>query len=143
MLDIIQQKPFLVAILAGLFAQSVKVVSFLFVEKRVNYRRFVQTDGMPNMHSTAFSALAIAVGMKAGFDSLEFAFSLCLTAIILVDTMNVKNAASRQAEAIWLLLERLRKDNPRARAENTGLSYTPLDVFSGVVVGVIFAFVLY
>ena len=143
MLDIIQEKPFLVAILAGLFAQMVKVLSFLLIEKRVNYRRFVETDGMPNMHSTTFSALAIAVGMKAGFESLEFAFALCIAAIILVDTMNVKSAASRQAEVIWMLMQRVRKDGPRVRVANTGLSYTPLDVFSGVVLGVVFAFVLY
>ncbi len=129
--------------MAGIFAQLVKVLSFLLIEKRVEYRRFVQTDGLPNMHSTAFSALAIAVGMKTGFDSLEFSFALCLTAVILVDTLNVKNAASRQAEVIWLLMDRLRKDGPRARADNSGLSYTPLDVFTGVVLGIVFAFVLY
>jgi acid phosphatase family membrane protein YuiD len=143
MLDIIQEKPFMVAILAGICAQTIKVISFLLIEKRVEYKRFVQTDGMPNMHSTAFSALAIAVGMRTGFGSLEFAISLCLAAIILVDTMNVKSAASKQAEVIWLLMDRLRKDNPRARAENSGLSYTPLDVFSGVILGVVLAFVLY
>jgi hypothetical protein len=42
-----------------------------------------------------------------------------------------------------MLMERLRKDGPRVRAGNTGLSYTPLDVFSGVILGVVFAFVLY
>ncbi|UCG53650.1 MAG: divergent PAP2 family protein [Candidatus Latescibacterota bacterium] len=143
MLDIIRDKPFLVAILAGGFAQFVKVISFLIAEKRVNYKRLVQTDGTPNMHSTTFSALAIAVGIKAGFGSLTFAFAVCLAAIILVDTMNVKNATSRQAEAIWLLMERLRKDKPTTTAANTGLSYTPLDVFTGVILGVVFAFLIY
>ncbi|MEJ2721102.1 MAG: divergent PAP2 family protein [bacterium] len=143
MLDIIREKPFLVAILAGVCAQLIKVLSFLLIEKRVEYRRFVQTDGMPNMHSTAFSALAIAVGREAGFGSIEFSFAVCMTAVILVDTLNVKNATSRQAEVIWLLMNRVRKERPWARANNTGLSYTPLDVFSGVVLGVVFAFVLY
>jgi hypothetical protein len=40
-------------------------------------------------------------------------------------------------------MQRLRKDAPGAKTNNTGLSYTPLDVFSGVVLGVVFAFVLY
>ncbi|MBP2681144.1 MAG: Divergent family protein, partial [Candidatus Krumholzibacteriota bacterium] len=95
MFDAIREMPFVVAILAGILAQVAKVVSFLLVEKRVDYRRFVETDGMPNMNSTTFSALTIAVGLTAGFDSVVFGLALCLTSIVLVDTMNVRNAHSR------------------------------------------------
>lgn len=140
MLDTIRQMPFIIAIAAGVIAQAVKVVSFLIVEKRVNYRRFVQADGAPNLHSTTFSALTIAIGRTAGFDSVVFGLALCMTSIILVDTMNVKNAASRQAEAVELLMSRL-----RGRAVKTirGNSYTPIDVFSGVVLGGIFCMIVY
>jgi acid phosphatase family membrane protein YuiD len=143
MLDFIRERAFVVAILAGLLAQSIKVVTFLIVEKSVNYRRFVQSDGIPNLHATAFSALAVAVGMNAGFDSLIFAFSVCLASIILVDTMNVKNAASRQAEAVWLLMDHLRRDKTGMSAGNRGNSYTPVDVSLGVFLGIVFALLLY
>lgn len=135
MVEVFQNKLFLVAILAGACAQFLKVLSFLVLEKKVNYKRFVQTDGSPNMHSSAFSALTVAVGMREGFDSMLFAFGLCLTAIIVVDTMNVKNATSRQAEAVLQILDRLRK-RPSTPGRNANLSYTPVDVFSGMVVGV-------
>ncbi len=84
------------------------------------------------------TALTIAVGMAEGFDSVVFGLALCLTSIILVDTMNVKNARSRQAEAVALLLERLRghRSMDGTRRKN---SYTPVDVFSGVILGVVFA----
>jgi hypothetical protein len=142
MFDLIRDMPFVVAILAGVFAQIVKVVSFLVMEKRVDYRRFVETDGMPNMHGTTFSALTIAVGLTAGFGSVVFGLVLCLTSIVLVDTMNVKNAQSRQAEAVALLVERLR-GRRWAAGERRRNSYTPLDVFSGVVLGVVFALLFY
>jgi len=131
----LQTKPFLVAILAGLIAQTLKGISFLIVERRVNYRRFVQTDGSPNMHSAAMSALTVAVGLKAGFDSLVFTLALCLLAIVMVDTWNVKRAASRHAELIVLILARLRHDEAWARRRKA-LSYTPIDVLSGLVLGV-------
>lgn len=135
MVELLQSKPFLIAITAGAGAQFLKVLSFLALEKRVNYRRFVQADGAPNMHSAAFSALTVAIGMREGYDSLVFAFAVCLTAIILVDTMNVKNATSRQAEAVLLLLDRLRKKtNPNP--DQKRLSYTPMDVLSGIGVGI-------
>lgn len=92
------------------------------------------------MHSTTFSALSVAVGLKDGFDSLPFALAICLTAIILVDTMNVKNATSRQAKAVMLLLGRLRKRQMRSGLPSYHrLSFTPFDVFAGAVFGVIFA----
>jgi acid phosphatase family membrane protein YuiD len=142
-IDALRDKPFLIAIIAGAIAQGLKVISFLIAEKRVNFRRFLQADGLPNMHSAAFSALAVAVGTKDGYNSIPFAFALCLVAIILVDTMNVKNATSRQAEAILLIMERLRGKSP-ADSEHLlqGLSYTPLDVFSGVVVGTVTALLI-
>lgn len=140
MLELIRPMPFIVAIAAGMVAQAVKVVSFIVVEKRVNYKRFVQADGTPNLHGTTFSALTVAVGMSAGFDSLVFGLALCITSIILVDTMNVKNATSRQAEAVDQLMERLRGRGPGAPRGN---SYTPIDVFSGVVLGGTFAFFVY
>ncbi|MFQ5512294.1 MAG: divergent PAP2 family protein [Candidatus Krumholzibacteriia bacterium] len=141
MLELIRSQPFLVAITAGACAQFLKVLSFLMLEKRVNYKRFVQTDGAPNMHSAAFSALTAAVGMGEGVDSLAFAFAVCVTAIILVDTMNVKNATSRQKEAVLLLLDRLRK-RPDPNPDQKRLSYTPLDVLSGMVMGVTLAFLI-
>jgi acid phosphatase family membrane protein YuiD len=142
MLDLIPDKPFLVAIMAGACAQLIKVLSFLALERRVNYRRFVQTDGAPNMHSTAFTALTYAVGFQDGTGSLTFAFAVCLTAIILVDTMNVKTAASRQAEAIDLLLNRMRHRQASAQGTKKALSYRPIDVFSGVLLGILVAAVL-
>ena len=143
MLDLIRERAFVVAILAGLLAQSIKVITFLIVEKRVNYRRFVQSDGIPNLHATAFSALSVAVGMNAGFGSLVFAFSVCLVSIILVDTMNVKTAATKQAETVWLLMERLRRDKTGMPGGNRGNSYTPVDVSLGVFLGIAFALLLY
>ncbi|MDH3217485.1 MAG: divergent PAP2 family protein [Candidatus Krumholzibacteria bacterium] len=139
MLETIRNQPFLVAILAGTTAQLLKVISFLMLEKRVNYRRFVQTDGSPNMHSAAFSALALAIGLRDGFGTMAFALAVCVMAIIVVDTMNVKNATSRQAEAILQIMDRLRKKTPARGARKAGLSYTPLDVFTGLVVGIAFA----
>jgi acid phosphatase family membrane protein YuiD len=136
MLELIRSQAFLVAFLAGACAQLLKVLSFLIIEKKVNLRRFVQTDGSPNMHSAAFAALSTAVGLQAGFGSMVFAFAICLTAVIIVDTMNVKNATSRQAQAIIHITDRVLKRTTTHRLGRSQHSYTPMDVFTGVAVGV-------
>jgi acid phosphatase family membrane protein YuiD len=142
MLGVLNDKPFLVALIAGTSAQLLKVITFMVAERRVNYRRFVQPQGAPNMHGAAFAALAVAVGRLDGFGSLTFALAVCLTAVIIVDTMNVKNATSRQAEAVFMILDRVRNRAPSPDDRTPRVSYTPVDVFSGVVLGVIVAMVL-
>lgn len=137
MTEILSSKPFLVAFLAAVTAQAIKVVSFIIVEKRVDYKRFVQPDGSPNMHSAAFSALTISVGLTEGFGSIEFALATCVTAMVTVDTWNVKGAASRQAEIAWLLLERMREKHGGLERSRKALSYTHLDVFSGTALGIV------
>jgi len=136
-------KPFLVAIGAGAAAQLIKVLSFILIEKKVNYRRFVQADGSPNMHAAAMTALSVAVGVKDGFDSIVFVLALCITIIVCIDTLNVKNAASKQGEMIQMLVERLRrKKGSQLKKRRQPLSYRPIDIFSGVALGVAFAFIV-
>jgi acid phosphatase family membrane protein YuiD len=118
-----------------LSAQAVKVLSFLLLEKRINFRRFVETDGAPNMHSAAFAAMSIGVGQLAGVRSLEFAVTACFTALVTVDMWNVKRAASRQAEVVDLLLSRMRPQGPVPARRP--LSYSVIDVLTGTVLGVV------
>jgi len=139
LLEIIRSKPFLVAVVAGLAAQTLKVVTFLILEKRVNYKRFVETDGTPNMHSAAFAALAVYVGSVEGFDSIIFALSLCMLAMTSVDTWNVKRAHFRHQELVEMILDRISRrpdDFPRSRK---ALSFTPVDVLAGTLLGTIVA----
>lgn len=135
-------KPYLVAILAGAVAQTVKVLSFLVVEKKVNYKRFVQTDGSPNMHSAAMSALALYVGFIDGFGSIVFTLTLCLAIMVMVDTWNVKQAHSQQQEVMLLLIDRWSTKHSSWGRSRKALSFTPVDVLSGAVLGVVVALLL-
>jgi len=140
--DFFITKPYLVAILAGMTAQAVKVLSFLVVEKRVNYKRFVQTDGSPNMHSATMSALALTVGFHDGFDSLVFTLALCLAIMVMVDTWNVKQAYSKQQEVLLLLIDRWSSRHTAWARSRKALSYTPVDVLSGAALGAVITLLL-
>jgi acid phosphatase family membrane protein YuiD len=140
--DFFVTKPYLVAILAGLAAQAVKVLSFLVVEKKVNYKRFVQTDGSPNMHSAAMSALALYVGFIDGFGSVTFTLTLCLAIMVMVDTWNVKQAHSQQQEVMLLLIDRWSTKHSSWARSRKALSYTPVDVLSGAALGVLITLLL-
>jgi acid phosphatase family membrane protein YuiD len=142
MIDVIRDKPFLIAILAGIIAQALKVAAFIIIEKRVNYKRFVQPDGSPNLHAATMTALTLAVGVKDGFLSPVFSISLCLSILIFTNIMHLKHAASKQAEVVFVIMERLRKVPKVAYNGNAGLLYRPIDVFTGIVVGVLFTIII-
>jgi acid phosphatase family membrane protein YuiD len=132
--DFIIAKPLLLGITAGISAQAIKVMSFLLLEKRINFRRFAETDGAPNMHSAAFAALSVGVALQSGTGSLEFAVTACFSALVTVDMWNVKRAASLQAEVVDLLLARVRPQGPVPTRRP--LSYSVIDVLTGTVLGI-------
>jgi uncharacterized protein len=133
-------RPLVVGVAAGAVAQAVKLASFLLLEKRINFRRLVESDGAPNMHGAVFAGLSTAVAQQDGLSSLLFAVAGCFGALVTVDLWNVKRAASRQAQVVDLLLNRLR---PRGVAGGRRpLSFTVLDVLAGTALGVAMAFVI-
>lgn len=133
-------RPVVVGVVAGLAAQTLKLFSFLILEKRINFRRLVETDGAPNMHSAAFAGLTTAIAQNDGLGSLEFALAASLTTLITVDIWNVKHAASRQADVVDSIVRRLRPD--LAGAERRSLSYTVFDVLAGTGLGVALAWII-
>ena len=136
-MESILAKSFVVALLAGIAAQAIKVISFLIVEKRVNYKRFVQPDGSPNMHSATMTALSAHVGFLEGFASIEFGLAVCLTVMVAVDTWNVKGAHSRHREFLMIILDRLSTKRGGLERSRRALSYTPVDVFTGAALGIV------
>jgi acid phosphatase family membrane protein YuiD len=140
MLDSPIARPLVVGIVAGLAAQTLKLFSFLILEKRINFRRLVETDGAPNMHSAAFAGLTTAIAQSDGLASMEFALAASLTTLITVDIWNVKHAASRQADVVDSIVRRLKPD--LAGAERRSLSYTVFDVLAGTGVGVALAWII-
>jgi hypothetical protein len=137
MLENTLARPLIVGVVAGLVAQAFKLVSFAILEKRVNFRRLVETDGAPNMHSAAFAGLSAAIAQREGLDSLEFALAASLTALVTVDIWNVKHAASRQADVVDLIVQKLRGNQPSE--DRRRLSYTVLDALAGTGLGVALA----
>ncbi len=140
-LDATLARPLVVGIVAGLAAQTFKLFSFLVLEKRINFRRLVETDGAPNMHSAAFAGLTTAIAQRNGLESLEFALAAGLTALVTVDIWNVKHAASRQADVVNSIVRRVKPDL-LGGADRRSLSYTVFDVLAGTGVGVALAWVI-
>jgi hypothetical protein len=126
--------------LSGIFIQVVKVILSLFIERRVNFRRLIETGGMPSSHSASVSALSTLVGLRAGFDSLLFAVTTFFSLIVMYDAAGLRRAAGKQARALNLIIEdlQLHRQVEDARFREL-LGHTPLEVLMGALFGIAFA----
>lgn len=134
--QLLNNKPVWVAVFAWAVAQGLKILITLFEEKRLDITRAYGAGGMPSSHSALVTALAIGLGKKYGFDSGSFAVCAVMGMIVMYDAAGVRRAAGMQAEAINFLFHH----NGMKREEQLKvlLGHTPLQVFMGALLGILF-----
>ena len=140
---ILYREIFLVPIICGILIQCVKLLIYLIVVKKISITRFIQTDGMPNLHSAVFSSLSAAVGIKYGFSSILFSLITVYSVIVIHDTMRLKGEKGKQVHVLNRIITSI--DTYKDIAEDSKLrvlQFRPLDVLTGTVLGVIGAFAL-
>ena len=133
----------LVPVICGFLIQVIKVVLYSIVRKRVALYKFVQADGLPNLHSAVFASLSTSMGIKYGFSSILFSFVASLSVIVIHDTLRLKGEKGKQVG----ILNRIISSDASYRdiadeGELRVLRFTPLDVLSGTLLGAFGAFAL-
>ncbi len=136
----LSRNPLYIAVLCGFLVQALKFVTSSFREKRFNFRRLVETGGMPSSHSAGVAALSTAVGLRAGFGSVLFAVTVYFSLIVMYDAAGLRRAAGRQATLLNRLIDsHYRHDKHLVEMKLLELlGHTPLEVLAGAVVGVLF-----
>ena len=133
-------------LLAAFIAQFLKVVIYLCTHKKINFKIFTTTGGMPSSHSATVCALATAACIQYGAASFEFAISLILALIVMYDAMGVRREAGIQAKMINEMIEmfaEMGKDNlsPDEKLKEF-VGHTPLQVMAGAILGILIAFAI-
>jgi len=126
----------LVALFACLIAQIIKAVVELLKNGKINVRYLISTGGMPSSHSALVGSLATGVGMKAGWDSSEFAVAAIFAVIVMYDAAGVRQAAGKQARLLNQIIEELFEDKFNEERLKELLGHTPVQVFVGLALGV-------
>lgn len=136
--------PLVHALLCGFLVQISKVLTFLFTERKINVRRFVETGGMPSSHAASVMALSTCVGLREGFGSTLFGVVLYFSLIVMYDAAGLRRAAGRQATLLNRILhEHLKLSGPPAERLREILGHTPIEVLVGAMIGVLFSFAIY
>lgn len=142
-LHVIGSPWFLSAFCGWCVAQLVKFITNIFRNHTVDFSYMVSTGGMPSAHSSMASALAVSVGITEGFATPVFVIALAFASVTMYDAAGIRNAAGQQAKILNLIVDELVQEHtfniPRLKEL---LGHTRLEVFAGMVTGIIVALII-
>lgn len=130
-------------VFSWLTAQLIKVLINLIVQKKFVLERLFGDGGMPSGHSATVSALASICGWCYGFDSVYFAITAILMIIVVHDATGVRREAGKHAVSIKLIAEVInnmvsdKDEEIKTEKIKELVGHTPLQVFFGILVGVL------
>ncbi|MDD2928103.1 MAG: divergent PAP2 family protein [Candidatus Omnitrophica bacterium] len=139
-LQLSQNKIFITTLSAWLIAQTMKVFIGVVQKKRLDFRLFVGTGGMPSSHVAGAACLATSIGLEYGFDSVFFALAASFAIVVMFDAQGVRRATGKQAR----ILNKITDDIYWQGKIHDGrlrelIGHTPLEVIGGFLVGVLIA----
>ncbi|MDQ0298420.1 acid phosphatase family membrane protein YuiD [Salibacterium salarium] len=150
-MELLGNFPLWIALFSILFAQGIKIPLSYIATKKWDFTLVTSTGGMPSSHSAAVTAVSVAIGLENGFDSNLFAICIIFGVIVMFDATGVRRHAGYHATVLNQLLVDFNKFVTEAKSwqkkEDTEkreelkelLGHQPIEVFFGVVVGLLIA----
>jgi len=123
--------------------QLFKLIYDLVVTKKFNFKRLMQSGGMPSSHSAVVVSLTTMVGKAQGIQSPLFAVAVIFSTIVMYDAAGVRRAAGKQAK----LLNKIVQTPGLTGVEVSerlieALGHTPVQVIVGATIGIIVGLIL-
>ncbi len=142
--ELITNKIFIVTLLSWVIAQTMKVIIGYIKEKKVDFRWFVGTGGMPSSHTAGATCLAVAIGFTHGFDSVLFALAASFALVVMFDAQGVRRASGRQARILNKIMDDIYWQGKIQEGRlREFIGHTPIEVIGGFILGVFIALIAY
>ncbi len=127
-----------IGIMSAFLAQFLKFIIFTVKTKKVNFKIFSTTGGMPSSHSAGVVGLSTTVGLIAGFDSLIFAVASSYALVTMYDAAGIRRNAGKTAACLNRMMEDFYKHDTAAMGEKLKelLGHTPVEVIAGAAFGI-------
>lgn len=140
---IFRNKIIIIAFIAWILNQSLKMVVFYITEKKWDIRRFTGAGGMPSTHSALSMCVATTIGLKEGWESPLFALAIVISFIIMADAAGVRREAGEQAKVLnKIILEFFEEIKLKDKRLKELVGHTPFEVIVGAFIGIIMAWAL-
>ena len=124
-------------IIAACIAQALKVMFFFIKNKKINFKIFTTTGGMPSSHSAGVIGIATSVGLIDGFNSVTFAIAFGYSLVVMYDAAGVRRAAGKQAKLLNKIIDTPGLSNVQVQEKLVEvLGHTPIQVLVGALLGI-------
>lgn len=126
---------------SAFFAQVLKFIIFTVKTRKINFKIFSTTGGMPSSHSAGVVGLSTAVGLLEGFNSVIFAVALSYALVTMYDAAGIRRNAGKTAACLNRMMEDFYNHDTSVMGERLKelLGHTPVEVIAGAVFGIIYA----
>jgi hypothetical protein len=127
-----------VGLSAAFIAQIIKFCIFTIRTRKINFKIFTTTGGMPSSHSAGVMGLATSIGLIDGFNSTIFAVAIGFAMVTMYDAAGVRRAAGKTAACLNRMMEDYYKHDVQAIGEKLKelLGHTPFEVYMGALLGI-------
>lgn len=141
---LLANRPLITALVAWAVAQTLKMLLFAILERQFNWRRLIDTGGLPSAHSAFVTGLASGVGIHDGITSSTFAIAAVFAAVVMYDAVSLRREAGKHADILneLLLLSFIQDAFKEREALKELLGHTPLEVLAGAALGTAIGFLL-
>lgn len=132
-------------LLSAFTAQVIKFIIFTIQTRKINFKIFTTTGGMPSSHSAGVMGISTSVGLIEGFDSLLFAVALGYALVTMYDAAGVRRAAGKTAACLNRMMDDFYKHDVQAIGGKLKelLGHTPFEVIMGAIYGIVFTILLH
>ena len=118
--------------------QLFKLIYDLVTKKQFNFKRLMQSGGMPSSHSAVVVSLTTMVGKTEGITSPLFAVSVIFSTIVMYDAAGVRRAAGKQAKVLNKIVQTPGLTGVEVSEKLIeALGHTPVQVLVGASLGLI------
>lgn len=140
--DLITNWVLIIPLSAWVVAQIIKTGIALINGKGFDLSTMISSGGMPSAHSAMVSALATAVAITSGFNSIYFAITVVLALIVMYDAAGVRQSVGQQSVVLNRLILELKRREPIVKIEadiRELMGHTPFEVIVGSALGILLA----
>ena len=123
-------------------AQAIKFLWQLIRYRTLRLERLVGSGGFPSSHTSFVISTTTALYFKNNGITDLFVVALVFSIVVMYDASGVRREAGRQAQILNQIVEYFSKRNiPVALKELLG--HTPIEVFGGLILGILVAYIQY
>lgn len=138
--DIFRNHIIICSLIAWTLAQALKIPLYYLTNKELSFKRFFGSGGMPSSHTSVVISACIMIGSLYGYHTGLFAVIFTLAIIVMYDATGVRRETGTQSAVINEIIRRIFEGEQITDKDLKELvGHTPLEVFGGMLVGIITA----